>query len=694
MKLLKRKTGVAPAAIRYDDAPLRHRAAMLAALALLTTLTMELLNRGLSVPRLFGFIAASPLIFLFNVLIVFTSLVFSELFLRRIAMLGTVCLLWLVFGVVQYIVVRDRTAPFSSMDLLLIREALSLLSIYATLPQIIGIFLGLFGVFALVITLFTRARQRRRRSLAPALVAFVGCLLLCAMIKTVGMHAGLIPQRFDSLVNNYADYGFPLVFTYTFGQMGIARPNNYSNETVDEIMEDIGDARPAHRAAFDQDDNITHPNILFLQLESFIDVGTVKGCRVSRDPTPCFTRLKRECPCGTLYVPAVGGGTVNTEFEIITGLNLDYFGAGESPYSTVLQQTPCESMAYNMKQYGYTATALHNNGATFYNRNAVYPRLGFDCFVPVEYMPGVHTNAQGWAKDDILTPEILNMLERTGGRDLALCITVETHGKYQETYEPREGDIEVLALPEELPLAPFQNYVNLLPNTDAFLEALIGALTDFDEPTVVVAYGDHLPALNLTEDMLTTGSIFATEYVIWNNFGHRFDAPDLQAYRLNACVLGQLGFSGGAIARLHQSVAPDDRSEDYLSRLELLEYDILYGDHQAFDGDFPYEPTDMRLGGRDIEILDADLDYRRLLVTGRNFTGYSRVVLDGQTLDTLFVDPEHIIAAVQQNDSPIGSTSQASAFEEVAVAQVNSDGVELSRTEAFRHPQATANIKK
>ena len=182
--------------------------------------------------------------------------------------------------------------------------------------------------------------------------------------------------------------------------------------------------------------------------------------------------------------------------------------------------------------------------------------------------------------------------------------------------------------------------------------------------------------------------------MIWNNFGHRFDAPDLQAYRLNACVLGQLGFSGGAIARLHQSVAPDDRSEDYLSRLELLEYDILYGDHQAFDGDFPYEPTDMRLGGRDIEILDADLDYRRLLVTGRNFTGYSRVVLDGQTLDTLFVDPEHIIAAVQQNESPIGSTSQASAFEEVSVAQVNSDGVELSRTEAFRHPQATANIKK
>ena len=682
MILHRPKAKTAPAPFQYDETPTRQRALTLVVLALLMTLIVELCNRGLSIPRLFQFIVASPLVFLLNVLVVLTSLVFSELFLHRIAMLGTICLLWLALGVVQYIVVKDRTTPFSSMDLLLIREALSLLSIYATLPQIILIFLGVFLLFALIIMLFTRAQRRKRRNLGHALVAFVGCALLCGMFETAGMRTGLLPQRFDSLVDNYAEYGFPLVFTYTFGQMGIARPSNYSNETVGEILENIDEAEPA-RQALAEDDDAAQPNILFVQLESFIDVGTVRGCKVSRDPTPCFNRLRSQCPGGMLYVPTIGGGTVNTEFEIITGLNLDYFAAGESPYSTILQQANCESMAYNMKQYGYTATALHNNGATFYNRNAVYPRLGFDCFVPLEYMQNVHTNALGWAKDEMLTDEIMTVLEGSKTPDLVLCITVESHGKYGEAYTPREGDIEVLALPEALPLAPFQNYVNALPNTDAFLESLIKKLSNFREPTVVVAYGDHLPALNLSEDMLNTGSIYATQYVVWNNFGHEFDTADLQAYRLNAYILGQLGYSGGTITRLHQSVAPDDQSEDYLSKLELLEYDMLYGDQQAVDGDSLYETTDMRLGSREITITDAELDYRRLLVMGNNFTIYSRVVLDGQTLDTLFVDAGHIIAAVQTNDTPIGSPTEASTFERVAVAQVNSDGVELSRTPSF-----------
>ena len=684
MRLFRKNRDAAPSPLHYDEAPPRQRAVTLVTLALVMTLIVELCNRGMSIPRLFQFIAGSPLVFLLNVLIVLTSLVFSELFLHRIAMLGTICLLWLFFGVVQYIVTKDRTTPFSSMDLLLIREALSLLSIYATLPQIIAIFFGIFLVFALIIMLFTRTQRRRHRNLGQALVGFVGCLLLCAMIETAGIRTGLLPQRFDSLVDSYNDYGFPLVFTYTFGQMGIARPSNYSNETMGEILENIDDGK-ADRPTFDQDDNTTQPNIVFVQLESFIDVGTVRGCRVSRDPTPFFNQLKRECPSGRLYVPTVGGGTVNTEFEIITGMNLDYFAAGESPYSTILQQANCESMAYNLKPYGYTATALHNNGATFYNRNAVYPRLGFDCFVPVEYMQNVHTNTLGWAKDEILTDEIMTVLRGTEGRDLALCITVESHGKYAETYEPREGDIEILDLPETLPLAPFQNYVNALPNTDAFLEKLIDTLSAFHEPTVVVAYGDHLPALSLTADMLATDNIYATEYVIWNNFGHSFDAVDLQAYRLNAYVLGQLGYSGGSITRLHQSVPPDDDSnEDYLSKLELLEYDALYGDQQAIDEDSVYETTDMRLGSRDIAVTAAELDYHRLLVTGKNFTGFSRIVLDDQTLTTLFVDSGHIIAAVQENGSPIGSPSAASTFESVAVAQVNTDGVELSRTDPFK----------
>jgi hypothetical protein len=304
----------------------------------------------------------------------------------------------------------------------------------------------------------------------------------------------------------------------------------------------------------------------------------------------------------------------------------------------------------------------------------VYPNLGFDRFVPLEYMENVKYTPVGWAKDGGLTQEIVTALRTTEARDLVFCIAVETHGKYAETYERTPGDIDVLSLPEGIPLAPFQNFINALPGTDRFLRDLTLGLIRFDEPTIVVAYGDHLPALELENDMLSTGSVYASRYVIWNNFGGRFEAPDLEAYRLNANLLKQLGFSGGVVTKLHQSADPDDSGEEYLAKLELLEYDMLYGDRQAFEGEFPYQRTDMRMGSRDVTVTGAAREYHRLLVTGENFTEFSKIVAGDQALDTLYIDPQHIAARVEDGG----------AFDSFCVAQVGKDGVELGRTAEFQ----------
>ena len=48
---------------------------------------------------------------------------------------------------------------------------------------------------------------------------------------------------------------------------------------------------------------------------------------------------------GYFKVPSVGAGTANTEFEVLTGMNLRYFGPGEYPYKTVLKYQTAESAA-------------------------------------------------------------------------------------------------------------------------------------------------------------------------------------------------------------------------------------------------------------------------------------------------------------------------------------------------------------
>ena len=661
----------------YDTTPLRRRMIVLPAMALGLALVVELLNRGLSPVRLFAFIGSRPVAFGFSVLTILTTLVFSELFKRRRAVLITAALVWLVLGVVEYMVIKERTQPFCSVDILMLKDAFSLITIYYTWAKIIAIFAAGFLAIGLVIMLFARMPRRRRYNFPRSLTAFVGFVLLTAMVAALGVRGEVLPSRFDSLVDAYNDFGFVTCFTFTFGRQGIVRPEEYSPETVAEILTDIGEEPEAEEIVypvFGAKDNLAHPNLVFVQLESFFDVNTIIGSEYSADPTPWFNRMCSRFPSGLLYVPTIGGGTANTEFEIITGLNLDFFGAGEYPYNTILQDTTCESMCYNLKDYGYEATAVHNNSASFYGRNMVYPNLGFDRFVPLEYMENVKYTPVGWAKDGGLTQEILTALRTTEARDLVYCVAVETHGKYAETYEPKEGDIEVLSLPETIPLAPFQNFVNALPGTDEFLKRLTLALLKFDEPTVVVAYGDHLPAMELENELLTTGSIYASRYVIWNNFGGTFEAPDLQAYRLNSHVLKQLGFSGGVVTKLHQSEEVGEAGEAYLDKLQMLEYDMLYGDREAFAGQFPYERTDMRLGSRDIVVTDAAREYHRLLVTGEHFTEFSRIVAqDGTVLDTLYIDPEHIAAHLDDG-------VELPAF---SVAQIGKDGGELSRTGEF-----------
>ena len=661
--------------IRYDNANPYARLIQLPVLALMLTLAVEFLNRGMNLNRLFGYIAERPVMFLYNVLITLTTLVFSELFKRRRAVLDTICLLWLALGVVQYMVIKERTQPFCSVDILMLKDAFSLMTIYYSLTKIIVLFTSGFAAIALVVLLFAKMPYRKRFNRTASMIIFAGLALSCVMCSALFIHAGLLPRRFDNMVDAYNDYGFATCFTLTFGQQGISKPDSYSTETVAEIMRDIEGEADGELTypVFSESDNLTQPNIVFLQLESFFDVNTIIGSEYSADPTPTFNRLCRNFPSGLLYVPTIGGGTANTEFEVVTGLDLDFFGAGEIPYNTLLQQTAVETINYDLKDYGYTATALHSNGATFYSRNVVYPNMDFDRFVSLEYMQDMKYSDIGWARDAGLVPEVLRALESTEGRDVMLCIAVESHGKYAEEYTPKEGDIEVLSLPETIPLAPFQNFINVIPATDEFLKNMVHALARFDEPTVVVAYGDHLPAMELENDMLSTGSIYASRYVIWNNFGKQFEAPDLQAYRLGANIMKQLGFSGGVIAKYHQNADPGEAGEEYLDKLEQLQYDILYGEKQAYDGESPYQPAQMTMGSVPVTIESADREYGRLLVNGENFNEFSAIMIDDKPVETAYVNQNCILAQLDDGAE----------VQRFAVAQVAKDGTVLSQTEMF-----------
>ena len=164
------------------------------------------------------------------------------------------------------------------------------------------------------------------------------------------------------------------------------------------------------------DESGLRPDIIVLQMESFFDPVYMLDTTYSVDPIPNFRRLKENCASGWFSAPSIGAGTINTEFEVLTGMDLEFFGPGEYPYSTVLQEQTVESAAYVLGQLGYTTHAMHNNTGSFYSRYKVYPNLGFDSFTSLEYMEDPEYNATGWADDSVLTASILDCLRRNSRR--------------------------------------------------------------------------------------------------------------------------------------------------------------------------------------------------------------------------------------------------------------------------------------
>ena len=272
-----------------------------------------------------------------------------------------------------------------------------------------------------------------------------------------------------------------------------------------------------------------------------------------------------------------------------------------------------------------------------------------------------------------MADEIMKALKASDERDFIMAITVESHGKYDENYTYHSGDPEILQLPEQINPNRFASYLHLIHETDAFLGKLIDRLEKFDEPTVCVIYGDHLPSLDLTADVLTTNNLYASRYIIWNNYGAEFEAPNVQAYRVSANILKQLGIPGGLITKYHQAADPTNADQMYLDNLEVLEYDVLYGDKSAYEGENPYPVIDMTMGCVPIEISSVSRRYGRVLVNGANFTECSVIELDGESYPTAFINSAQIVAIVPRTTE----------VHQVSVVQKTADGVEMSRTEAY-----------
>lgn len=645
-------------------------------LALLLNFINECLSRHSFIKGIIYF-GSHPLAFLFNSFMIFFTLSIAMLFKKRVFATFFISALWFGLGVTNFVIRSSRKSPFAASDFRNLTEGLKVIQKYYTIPQIVILCLVIAALVACIIFIAIRTPKVKQKInyLLSALVIAVSFGMIM-IINYVSNATGLIPRQFGNLVRAYDTYGFGYMFSCSLFRNGVSKPKDYSPGKVNDVVDSV-DNNDKNNNDNDKND-IDKPNIIFLQLESFFDATNVKGLEFSEDPIPNIRKLYEKFPGGYLSVPSFGAGTANTEFETMTGMNLDDFGPGEYPYKTVLQSTACESICYYLSNYGYTTTALHDNTGGFYDRNRVFSRLGFDSFVSIEYIEKYEKNPIGWVKDKCLTDEIVGILDSTGTPDYIYTISVQGHGDYPENTDGLDLPIKVTNNDVTGNPNGFEYYVNQTHEMDAFVAELIDALSKRDEKTILVIYGDHLPTFDITDDDLKNGDIYQTQYVIWNNYNLQIENKDLQAYQLSAYLMKNLGMKGGVISRLHMSHFDKEDKEDneeYLSNLKLLEYDILYGNCQAYEGVNPYKITNMKMGYKPIKVLNGENAYSHIVIRGRNFTEFSQVEINGTVHKTIYNGPDELLVD--------GYTLKDG--DQIAVLQISNSNETLSRTNIFTY---------
>ena len=183
----------------------------------------------------------------------------------------------------------------------------------------------------------------------------------------------------------------------------------------------------------------------------------------------------------------------------------------------------------------------------------------------------------------------------------------------------------------------WEYYVNEVHEMDKFVAQLIEAVEARNEPSVVVFYGDHLPTLGLEAKDLKSKYLYNTNYVIWDNIGLQKKDGNIAAYQIMAEVFDRLDIHSGTIFNYHQQ---RNKTKHYLSDLELLQYDIMYGKQYAYEKNgAPITEGHMVMGVKDAEIKDVvtqlNGDYS---IYGANFTKQSKVYINDEKQDTKFMN--------------------------------------------------------
>ena len=538
---------------------------------------------------------------------------------------------------VNFYTLQLRGEPFLPWDLAQVSEAAGVASaagikIQTSMIVTVVVELALMaGSFFLY-----RGRHKQRwlpRVAGSAATAAALCLLIFgvylqpAVCQAVGIVAD--PWMQDRY---YRYYGVVTGFMTNLSNLEIDKPDNYSEETVDAILDNVDESRKfstsplyptSYAATTAKDEQVKKPTIIYVMNESYWDVSELEqyGIKFDTDVSANLHALQQTSAYGRAYSPSFGGGTCDVEFEALTGYSASFLPSGSKPYQQHVTK-PMFALPSYLKTQGYQTAAVHCFWAKYWSRDTAYPNLGLDDFISLEDMHGVtkvrkHYWTNGLVTDDSMADQIIGQYEKMKASSdepvFLHAVTMQNHTNYNKDNYPDDQRVKVLEHPAGMKastVGALEDFATGIRDADAMLGKLTAYFSQVDEPVILVFWGDHYNPIDSNYDVYTTTGyasdssadprLHQTTLLMWSNYSQQqVDLGTIAAYDISPVMMDIYGLEQPLYFQfLNRQLRVADRAytrgvvmnRDGTTTLEptefqqrwnqehwLLQYDLMFG---------------------------------------------------------------------------------------------------------------------
>lgn len=398
-------------------------------------------------------------------------------------------ILFMIIGLANYYVLEFRSAPIMPWDILSIGTAASVANNfkYTLSKETVFVLIGFVILILLESKVTLELKKDWRIRVGGVLASFALLWGFTAMLhqdSTVARFK-LYDKLFTPTVMSKRD-GTAVAFLMELKYIVVEKPDGYNKEDAAALL-----------ASYDTNDteSATHtPNIIVIMNEAFSDLSVLGDFETNEDYMPFLHSLMQEGTpntiSGHLNVSVLGGNTANTEFEFLTGNTMAFLPQGSVAYQQYVKSNDY-SIATYLKSKGYDTIAMHPYNASGWDRDKVYPLLGFDTFYSLKDWVNP-VKIRKYVSDQSCYDKIIELYEQKDANTpfFLFNVTMQNHSSYSEEYDNFHPDITVEGTSSKI----LPNYLSLIKLSDQALENLIEYFSQADEDTIIVFFGDHQPS--------------------------------------------------------------------------------------------------------------------------------------------------------------------------------------------------------